>query len=160
MRIPSSRTTILADALLLLAFLLIVVGFGAYIGLNTLPGDWHARLEKPSFYPPNETFEPVWFSLYVIIGFAGWRIAKVEPDGAAMKMWFAQMILNWLWAPVWFNLHLMWVALAIVSVLLVLIFGFISTAWKPSKLAALLFAPYAAWVAFSMALNLSIAVLN
>ena len=79
MRIPSSRTTILADALLLLAFLLIVVGVGAYIGLNTSPGDWHAGLETPSFYPPNETFGPVWFSLYVIIGIALPAAIRVPP---------------------------------------------------------------------------------
>lgn len=160
MRTTSSRSSFFASFLLLLAFLLIVVGFGAFIGMNTLPGAWHTELEKPPYYPPNEIFGPVWFALYVMIGIAGWRIAMAEPYGAAMRMWFVQMVLNWLWAPVWFNLHLAWVALTIVSALLVIIFGFIWTAWTPSKFAALLFAPYAAWVAFSMALNLSIAALN
>jgi tryptophan-rich sensory protein len=44
--------------------------------------------------------------------------------------------------------------------LLAVIFGFIATAWWQDRVAAWLFVPYAAWVAFASALNGSIWMLN
>ena len=40
------------------------------------------------------------------------------------------------------------------------IIAFIVTAWRQDRLAAWLFVPYAAWVAFASALNGSILMLN
>jgi tryptophan-rich sensory protein len=37
---------------------------------------------------------------------------------------------------------------------------FIVVSWKQDRVSALLFVPYAAWVAFASTLNLSIAILN
>jgi translocator protein len=146
--------------LLLGAFLIVVVGVGAFIGINTAPGDWYAALNKPPFNPPNWLFGPVWFALYVMIAVAGWRIALLAPDGSAMKLWFAQMVLNWIWSPVWFSLHLLWPAFIVIAAMLLLILLFIWQAWRLDRTSAALFIPYAAWVAFAGTLNLSIAVLN
>jgi tryptophan-rich sensory protein len=38
--------------------------------------------------------------------------------------------------------------------------AFIATAWRQDRVAAWLFAPYAAWVAFASILNASILMLN
>ena len=146
--------------LILAAFIVIVVGVGGLIGSLSAPGGWYQNLVKPPFNPPNWLFAPVWTILYVMIAVAGWRIWMIERTSTPMKIWFAQMILNWAWTPVWFVAQLLWPAFAIIIVILALIIGFILTARSHDKIAAWLFIPYAAWVAFASLLALSIAILN
>lgn len=144
----------------LVVFLALVVGVGALIGVNTAPGAWYEALQKPAFNPPNGLFGPVWFALYVLIAIAGWRSWQRDPTGLPMLLWGGQMLLNWAWSPVWFGLQQMWLAFAIIVVMLVLILAFIAVNWRRDRVAAWLFVPYAAWVAFASLLNLSIALLN
>ena len=143
-----------------LVFIGLVVGVGAVIGTQTAPDAWYAALEKPPFNPPNWLFAPVWFTLYVLIGVAGARTFLRDASSPAMFVWTGQMLLNWAWSPTWFSLHLLWPAFAIIFSILALIVAFIVVNWKTDRLSAVLFLPYAAWVAFASALNLSIALLN
>lgn len=143
-----------------LLFVGIVVGVGAVVGLSSTPDSWYADLAKPPFNPPNWVFAPVWFCLYVLIGVAGARTFLRDASSPATFAWMGQMLLNWAWSPTWFTLHLLWPAFAIIMVILVLIVAFIGLTWKQDRASALLFIPYAAWVAFASALNLSIAILN
>ena len=144
----------------LVAFLAVVVGGGLAIGYLTAPGDWYQGLQKPDFHPPAWVFAPVWTVLYVFIAIAGWRVWKTAPSSAAMKCWIAQMILNFLWSPVFFSMHMTGLALIVIALLLAAILAFIVTARRVDSVAAWLFAPYAAWVAFASVLNASIFVLN
>lgn len=141
-------------------FIVLVVGVGAVIGTQTAPDAWYQALAKPPFNPPNWLFAPVWFTLYVMIGIAGARVFLRDPVSPAMMLWGGQMLLNWAWSPTWFSLHLLWPAFAIIIAILALIIAFIVTNWKTDRPSALLFLPYAAWVAFASTLNLSIAILN
>lgn len=145
---------------LLVLFLAVVIGVGAVIGINTAPGEWYAGLNKPPFNPPNWIFGPVWFTLYVLIAVAGWRTFMTEPNGAGMKLWYAQMVLNWMWSPVWFALHLIWPAFFVILLIDGAVLAFIANRWSRDRAAALMFVPYAAWVLFASLLNLSIAILN
>jgi len=145
---------------LLVLFLAVVIGIGALIGINTAPGEWYAGLNKPPFNPPNWIFGPVWFALYVLIAVAGWRTFMTEPRGMGMKLWYGQMVLNWLWSPVWFALHLIWPAFIVIVAIDAVVLAFIANRWSRDRASALMFVPYAAWVLFASALNLSIAILN
>jgi len=141
-------------------FLALVVGGGLAIGFLTAPGEWYAGLPKPSFNPPNWVFAPVWTVLYILIALAGWRIFERDRKGWPMKIWWAQLVLNFAWSPVFFAAHWIGLALIIILLLLAAIFAFIATAWRQDRPAAWLFVPYAAWVAFASALNASILALN
>lgn len=145
---------------LLALFLIVVVGIGGAIGYSTAPGSWYGTLAKPPFNPPNWLFGPVWGLLYIAIAIAGWRTFLRDRSGISMKIWSAQMLLNWAWSPVWFSLHLLWPAFAVIVSILALIVAFILTTWKTDRTSAWLFVPYAAWVGFASLLNLSIAILN
>lgn len=145
---------------LLSVLLAIVLGVGILIGIRFTPGDWYAGLTKPPFNPPNWIFAPVWTTLYVIIAVAGWRTLLRDRGGPATRLWIAQLLLNWMWTPVFFGAHLLWPALAIVVTLAAVILAFIVTTWTRDRLSALLMAPYLAWVSFASLLNLSLAWLN
>jgi len=144
----------------LILFLVLVVGGGLVIGFLTTPDEWYAALAKPSFNPPPWLFGPVWTVLYVLIAVAGWRIFTREGAGAPMKLWWAQLALNFLWSPVFFGAHRIGLALVVILLLLAAILAFIAAAWRADRLAASLFVPYAAWVAFASVLNGAIWMMN
>jgi tryptophan-rich sensory protein len=144
----------------LVLFLVVVLGGGLLIGVATLPGAWYAALARPAFNPPNWLFGPVWSLLYVLIAVAGWRIRQAAQAGVAKAFWTVQLVLNFLWSPIFFGAEMPGAALAVIIALLAAILGFIMTAWSRDRTAAWLFVPYAAWVAFAAVLNLSIVRLN
>jgi tryptophan-rich sensory protein len=144
----------------LLPFILLVLGGGALIGAFTGPDNWYAALEKPAFNPPGWLFGPVWTTLYILIAIAGWRLWQNARGSLAMKLWWLQLVLNFAWSPAFFAAHQIGLALAIILALLVVILAFIASAWRTDRTAALLFIPYAAWVAFASALNGAILGLN
>jgi tryptophan-rich sensory protein len=141
-------------------FLLLVVGGGWAIGYLTSPDAWYAALRKPDFNPPAWVFAPVWTVLYVLIAIAGWRIWRAGAGWLPMALWWAQLVLNFLWTPVFFGAHAIGLALAIILLLLAAILAFVAVAWRRDRPAALMFVPYALWVAFASLLNAAILVLN
>jgi tryptophan-rich sensory protein len=86
----------------LILFLILVIGGGLAIGFLTAPGEWYAALAKPDFNPPNWLFAPVWTLLYILIAIAGWRVFERNRNGWPMKLWWAQLVLNFLWSPIFF----------------------------------------------------------
>ena len=141
-------------------FLAVVIGVGAGIGVVTAPGEWYDSLQKPPFNPPSWLFAPVWTTLYVLIAVAGWRTFLAEPNSTGMKLWYAQMVLNWIWSPVFFVLHGLWPAFFIIVVMWAAIAAFIVNRWNRDRISAWLFVPYLAWVSFATLLNVSLAILN
>lgn len=144
----------------LAAFLVLVVGGGSLIGAFNIPGPWYDALEKPFFNPPNWVFAPVWTALYVLIAIAGWRTWRRDAYGGAMTAWWLQLALNFIWSPIFFTLQSPGFALVVILALVVTIAGFTRLSWHEDRTAAMLFLPYAAWVAFASLLNLAIVVLN
>ena len=150
----------MSHRLALIVFVVLVVGGGLVIGYLTAPGDWYAALEKPSFNPPSWVFAPAWTLLYVAIAIAGWRAWKSDSPRWPMRLWWTQLALNFLWSPVFFAAHRIGLALLVISLLLATILAFIAVSWRQDRVAAWLFAPYAAWVSFASLLNASIRALN
>jgi tryptophan-rich sensory protein len=144
---------------LLALFVAAVLGGGMAIGINNPPGDWYAGLEKPWFTPPGILFPIAWTVLYILIAVAGWRVVRAGLKGA-LALWLVQMALNFSWSPTFFGAHLVGWGLAIILAMLAVILLFIAKTWRTERTAALLFLPYAAWVAFASLLNGSIALAN
>lgn len=144
----------------IVVFLALVLGGGLTIGYLNTPGEWYADLSKPPFNPPNWLFAPAWTILYVLIGIAGARTWSRAPKSAAMAAWWVQLGLNFLWSPVFFTLHVIGAAFLVILALLAAIILFIVLAWRIDRVAAMLFLPYLAWVAFASLLNGAILWLN
>lgn len=148
-----------ANATALGLFILIVLGMGIFLGIWFGPGEWYATLEKPSFNPPNWVFGPAWTVLYVLIAIAGWRTWLLEGfSGKSMKIWYGQMLLNWLWTPIFFGAQAMAFAFLVILCLLFVIVSFIGV--SRDLVAKLCFIPYALWVAFASLLNGTLLLLN
>lgn len=144
----------------LIAFVVLALGGGMAIGFMSPADAWYAALAKPSFNPPNWIFPPVWSALYVMIGIAGWIVWNRARRSAAMAVWWLQLCLNFAWSPLFFSVHRIDLALAVILALLVATWAFIALTARPLPVAALLFAPYGLWILFASVLNASLASLN
>ena len=135
----------------------------AAIGSRYLPGEWYARLERPSFNPPSSVFGPVWTALYLMMGIAAWLVWK--RDGftgarAALALYLAQLVANAAWSWLFFGRHAIGLALIDISVLWLLILATLIRFWRHSRPAGLLLVPYLLWVSFATLLNYAFLRLN
>ena len=153
------------SALLLVAWIILLVGLGLASGFLFPPDEGFDGLLKPTFQPPASWFGPVWTVLYVCMGVAMWRLQRepgVEPPQRrrALLLFAAQLALNLAWTPLFFGAHspalafvdicALWVAL----LLTVLAFGKIVPA------AGYVLLPYLLWVSFALVLNGTIWLMN
>ena len=142
----------------------LLTGFaGSYSTMDSVSTSY-ADLSKPSFNPPDWAFGVVWPILYVMMGvsaFLVWnkgiisRTAKV-----ALGLFLLQLVLNGLWTPIFFGLHMMGFALAEIILLWIAILATIIAFWRISKPATYLLIPYMLWVSFAIALNAALWHLN
>jgi translocator protein len=144
----------------LVFFLILTTVGGLLIGFLTRPGEWYAKLAKPSFTPPSGIFAPVWTLLYIMIAIAGWRTFAHDPLGPAMIVWTIALVLNFSWSPIFFGLNQPVAAFSVIVALVAMIITFIRLTWSEDALSALLFIPYAAWTLFAALLNAVICRLN
>jgi tryptophan-rich sensory protein len=121
---------------------------------------WYLTLTPPPLTPPNWVFGPVWTTLYVMIGGAGWLVWRRRGAGPAMRLWGWQLAANAVWTPAFFGLHSPGLGLAVILVLLGLIGLTIRAFWRVQRLAAALMMPYCAWTVFAAYLNLGFWWLN
>jgi benzodiazapine receptor len=125
---------------------------------------WYAAIEKPGFTPPSWVFGPVWTILYLLMGVAAflvWRKGLGSRIVRVALVWFLiQLALNASWSPVFFGLHRIGLALAIVVLLWVAIVVTMYGFFRVSRPAGLLLVPYLLWVSFATVLNAAIWHLN
>lgn len=135
---------------------------------------WYAGLTKPSFNPPNWVFAPVWTTLYLLMAVAAWLVWQQVPQQAeawdanpgetrrsdALRAFWLQLVLNFAWTPVFFRLHQLLAAAMVLVVLWLAIAVTMALFARISRVAALLLAPYLAWVTFAGVLNLALVHLN
>lgn len=110
--------------------------------------------------PQNWAFPVVWTTLYVLMAFAGARVAGLEGSGFAMAFWALQIALNTIWTPVFFGLRHMLAGLVIIAGLWLAVLGATITHFQVDIWAGLAFLPYLAWVTLATALNVTILRLN
>lgn len=146
-----------------LALCLAVGGITGSVTAAEIP-TWYARLNQPSWTPPNWAFPVVWTALYVMMGVALWllweRAAAGAARGWAIGLFFVQLALNAAWSPVFFSLHRTGWALAIIVALVLCLAALILNAWRAQRTAAWLLAPYLLWLAYATTLNAGILALN
>lgn len=147
------------DIWLFLLFLAATFAASATGGLFPT-GEWYKSLNKPSWTPPNWLFPVAWTSIYLLIAFAGARVAVLDGNAYAMAFWGLQIAFNTLWTPVFFGLRNMKASLPIMAGLWLAVLGATITHFQVDTLAGLAFVPYLVWVTVAAALNLAMLRLN
>lgn len=121
-------------------------------------------MNQPPLSPPGWVFPVVWTILYLLMGYAAYRVqnsdAPEETVRQAMLFYYIQLGLNFLWPVLFFGLHAyLW---AFVE-LLILWIAICVTMWKFYRIderAGDLLLPYLLWVTFAAYLNLGVYLLN
>jgi benzodiazapine receptor len=134
-----------------------------WFGSRFIPGQWYARLVKPSWNPPSSVFAPVWSTLYILMGVAAWLVwRRVGFAGApvALALFGFQLVLNALWSYLFFGIHQPAIAFVDIVVLWLAILATTIGFWRVSVPAGVLLLPYLCWVTFASALNLQLWRLN
>jgi benzodiazapine receptor len=159
---PASRARDLAGLAAFVLLCLAVSAIGGWVTATSV-GGWYQTLAKPAFNPPDAVFAPVWTALYLMIAASGWRAWRRRGlAGApwAMAAYALQLALNLGWSFVFFGAQAIGAALVVIVLLLAAIGVNLRLFWRIERAAALLLAPYAAWVAFAAVLNAALWRLN
>jgi benzodiazapine receptor len=143
-----------------------IIGFGslsAWLSGSGSGNPWFEGLEKPFFMPPGWVFRVVWPLLYGLLGIALALILQ-EPmtkrRRKALILFFAQLLLNYAWLPIFFAAHDMQLGLVAIVVMAAIAAVTAGEFWRIRPVAGALMAPYLAWLCFAAALNAAIARLN
>jgi tryptophan-rich sensory protein len=174
---PSTSTSKLTSALVLVGFLalsFVVAAVGTVATIQHVDG-WYATAQKAAWSPSNSLFGPVWTVLYTLMALAAWLVWRQRgpADSAsrgmvrsALIIYAAQLLLNFLWTPVFFALYptiggaALWLALGIIVALDVAVPLTMRAFWPIDRAAAVLLLPYWLWVLFATTLNLAVAMMN
>jgi benzodiazapine receptor len=151
-----------SDPVVLATSVAVTASVAAAGALATSTGAWYESLRKPGWNPPKEVFGPVWTVLYASQAVSAWLMWRADPGTSTrpMGLFGAQLLLNGAWSFVFFRFHRLGLAVIEVAVLWMAIALTITTAFRRSRIAGLLLAPYLAWVTFAAALTTQIWRLN
>ncbi len=127
--------------------------------------DIYKDIILPPLSPPSFLFPMVWTILFILIGIASYVIwestnVDIEKKKTAFTLYGLDLIVNFIWTIVFFNLRNYDFSVFIIIMLLLIIVANIFSFGSISKRAAWLLVPYLMWVSFATYLNIAIAVLN
>jgi benzodiazapine receptor len=143
---------------------IVFLGFLSALAANSGYGNrWFVALRKPGFMPPASAFPVAWAVAYVLTGLAIAMILHARGArlrGIAIGLFLLQLIANYLWSPLFFALHQVTVALALLALTFLLALGATIVFFRIRTAAGWLMLPYLAWLLFASALNFGIMRLN
>ncbi len=125
----------------------------------------YSLLRKPPLAPPSIVFPIVWTPLYILMGIGSARIflqrdAYLDDVFDALLNYVLQLIFNFLWPIIFFNMHTFLFSFIWLVVLWTSILKMIFKFSKLDTTAAYLQIPYLLWVTYAEYLNFMIYLLN
>lgn len=148
--------------------ILLCLAIGAVSGIisgNSM--NIYESLNLPELQPPGYLFPVMWTVLYILMGFALYRIlilgksVRESRDGKIGLLLFGlQLLLNFCWSPIFFVyaeylLAFVWIVILWVTVVLTAFM-----LYRIDRIAGYLMLPYIAWVTFATYLSYGVYVLN
>ncbi len=143
--------------------MLLPLALGAVVSVITMNAmSAFETLQKPPLSPPGWLFPVVWTILYLIMGYASYRVwmSGNERRRDALQAYGFQLFLNLIWPLLffsfgWYGISFAWLVALWIAVLVTLLrFRAID------KTAGWLLAPYLVWLTFAGYLNLGVFLLN
>ena len=124
---------------------------------------WYDTLAKPFLTLPSEVFAPAWIILYITIlaSLIVFTITKTRRNKIkGYTCFLIQLLLNIAWAPVFFTMENIVLALIIILLLDIFVILTIKEFYKISQISAGILLPYLIWIIFATYLNIGILILN
>lgn len=147
----------------LLLFLIINFGglaLGSWLMGNGPLSPWYTNLNQAPWTPPGWVFGVAWtiimicFSVYLAQLFSSYRSKKLT------IIFCMQFVLNVVWNYLFFNQHLVSLALVSIIALTIVIFYFFLNYKKDMKSKSYLLLPYMIWLIIATSLNAYILIYN
>lgn len=157
--IIKSKTFVIIGWIIVFELISAAIGFSTRFGMYP----WYIDLKKSSLTPPGYVFSIVWPLLYcslAILGYLLYRKRKNSGIDKLFKLYWVQMILNWLWSPIFFNLHLTGIALFILMLIVTINSYIILKLIKLNSRDWYIILPYFLWILFATYLNIVIIATN
>lgn len=146
-------------------WIVVFEAIGFYLGMVTQANihSWYDGLNKSVLTPPGSVFSIVWSLLYALLAIVGWALWK-NKDNTKIKplayLYFIQVIMNWAWTPIFFQLH--WLGFSFLWILAMICLNLIIILKIKNEIkeVALALIPYLLWLVFAAYLNGVIWVMN
>lgn len=125
--------------------------------------NWYDTLNKPIFTPPSDVFAPAWTILYILIFLSLVLFLtqkSFESKKAGIILFLIQLVLNFLWSPVFFYWHNTGLALVVIILLIITVIATMAAFYRVSHISAFLLVPYLLWLIFAAYLNFGFLILN
>lgn len=136
-----------------------VLGASALLGRRNAPDRshprtraWYKRLDKPGFTPPDAAFGAVWPTLETGLAVGGYRLLR-QPPGAhrnlAIGLWLLNTGMIGGWTELFFRKRALGASAIASGAMVASGAGYVASAAKLDRPAALLGVPFVAWVGFA-----------
>ncbi|WP_392538614.1 TspO/MBR family protein [Legionella sp. 227] len=150
----------------LIVWILLFEVIGFFLGLLTQENihSWYEGLHKSILTPPGWVFSLVWSILYAflaVVGFTLWQNRHQPQNKTVLRLYLIQLMMNWIWTPLFFQLHWLGFSFLWIVVMVALNAAIILITMKnKDKEITLLLTPYFFWLIFASYLNGIIWTLN
>ena len=118
---------------------------------------------QPALAPPMWVFGVVWPILYGLMGISAamiWLSPKSRLRSRGLNLFMAQLVVNFFWSLIFFNLQAFGLAFFWLMLLWALVAWMIWTFYQGKPLAAWLQIPYLIWLTFAGYLSLAVWMMN
>ena len=142
---------------------LAVGGLAAFLTRGSM--DIYDKINQPFLAPPSWVFPVAWTVLYILMGISSAMVyqnasAAKEDKKQALRLYGINLIVNFFWSIIFFNLGAFLGAFLWLMLLIFIIVKMISAFYKIKPAAAYLQSPYVIWCCFAAYLNASIWLMN
>ena len=147
------------------AFIGLAEAVGLFSGLLSRSGAqiYAQTVIKPPLSPPGWIFPVVWTVLYALMGIGAARVwlSNGSPKrNLGINVFVAQLVVNFFWSLIFFNLQAFGFAFIWLLVLVVLVVWMSYIFYKVDPLAGFLQIPYIIWLVFAAYLSAGVWILN
>ena len=120
----------------------------------------YGQLNQPPLSPPSAVFPVVWTTLFLLMGISAYLVTMKRSDGLKSfdlpAVYWIQLIVNFIWPLIFFNLAIYGIALAWLILLIILVIYMIFQFHDITPAAGWLQVPYLLWLIFAGYLNAGI----
>ena len=148
-----------------LTILFLVINFGGLaIGswlMNNGPlSDWYTKLNQAPWTPPGIAFGIAWTTIMICFSIYLGKLFMVKNTQRTKIIFLIQFILNVSWNYIFFNQHLVLLALITIFLLTSLLFYYFFKISNKTENYRFLLLPYMFWLCIATSLNLYILIYN